>query len=104
MPARQPNLFTRHDTFFGVCQAIGDDFGFNPNYLRVLFGVAILWNPTAVFVTYLALGVVAMVSRWLFPTRPATRPAKAAPVLVTAATAQPGAPIVQEDAVFAKAA
>lgn len=57
------NLFTRDDTFFGVCEAIGEDFGFNSNWLRLVFGVALLWNPPAVAAAYLGLGVVVGFSR-----------------------------------------
>jgi len=31
------NLFRRRDTFFGICEAVGQDFGFNPLYLRLAF-------------------------------------------------------------------
>ena len=37
MHAAQPSLFRRPDTFFGVCEALGEDFGFNPIFLRVTF-------------------------------------------------------------------
>lgn len=57
----------RSDTFLGVCEAIGQDLGFNANWLRVLFGSLLLWNPAAVIGAYLGLGVVVAVSRWYFP-------------------------------------
>ena len=31
------SIIARDDTLLGVCQAIGEDFGFHPNFLRVLF-------------------------------------------------------------------
>lgn len=61
------NVFTRPDTLLGVCQAVGDDFGFNPLILRVAFGVPLVWNPAAMIAAYLVLGVIVMVSRLLFP-------------------------------------
>ena len=67
MQRSQPSLFTRHDTFFGVCEAIGQDFRFNANWLRLGFGVALLLSPLAALGVYLGLGVVIAVSRWLFP-------------------------------------
>ena len=67
MQASQPSLFSRDDTFFGVCEALGEDFGFNPLFLRVTFGVAVLWNPAVVLATYVALGVVVAATRLLFP-------------------------------------
>ena len=65
MQERQPTLFTRDDTFFGVCQALGEDFGFNPNYLRVALGVLLLFNPVAVIGGYAAAGVLVAFSRLL---------------------------------------
>ena len=31
------NLFTRDDTFFGICEGVGEDFGFNANWRRLAF-------------------------------------------------------------------
>lgn len=67
MQGSETNLFMRDDTFLGVCEAIGEDFGFNPLFLRVAFGVSVLWNPVAVLVAYLGLGVIVLASRLLFP-------------------------------------
>jgi phage shock protein C len=63
--ASQTALPLRDDTFLGVCQAIGEDFGFNPNWLRVPLAVALLWNPLAVFGVYAAAGLVVLASRLL---------------------------------------
>jgi phage shock protein PspC (stress-responsive transcriptional regulator) len=67
--ARKANLFTRGDTLFGVCQGLGEDLGFNPNWLRVTFAVLLLANPTMVVGTYAALAVVVFVSRVIAPDR-----------------------------------
>ena len=67
MPTHQPSLLARDDTFFGVCQAIGDDFGFNPNWLRVALPVLLFLNPTLTLAGYAAAGVVVFVSRWFYP-------------------------------------
>ena len=61
----QRNVFTRDDTMFGICQAIGEDFGFSPNWLRVGFAIALFFAPVSVIIAYFALGVVVMVSRLL---------------------------------------
>lgn len=61
------NVFTRDDTFFGVCQAIGEDLGFSPNWLRAAFGVMLIYSPVATVGAYLALGVVIMALRLLVP-------------------------------------
>ncbi len=67
MQSGQPNVLTRDDTFFGVCQALGEDFGFNPNYLRVALAVMLFVNPVAMLAGYAGAGVVVALSRWLVP-------------------------------------
>ena len=64
--ARTP-IFDRPEPIFGVCEAIGDDLGFNPNWLR--FGLApfIFGNPFATFAAYFAVGAVVLAVRLLFP-------------------------------------
>jgi phage shock protein PspC (stress-responsive transcriptional regulator) len=69
------NLITRDDTFLGVCEALGEDFRFNANWLRLAFGVSLLWNPMAVLGTYVGLGVIVALSRLISPN---PRPAAAA--------------------------
>ncbi len=61
------NLALRSDTFLGTCEAIGQDFGFSPNWLRVLLGVMVLWSPEASLLSYLALSVAVLASRLIFP-------------------------------------
>ena len=41
--------------------------GINPNYLRIAFGVGLMWNPVIVVAAYLALGVAVYVARALYP-------------------------------------
>lgn len=62
-------VFARADTLLGICEAIGQDFGFNPIFLRLAFGVSLLWNPLASLAVYGALGIAVMASRLLFPPR-----------------------------------
>lgn len=69
------NLFLRNDTILGVCEAIGQDFGFNPNWLRVAFCVPIYWNPAVVVGAYLVLGLVVAVTRFAIPDRRTQAPA-----------------------------
>lgn len=77
----QPNLLTRDDTFFGVCQGLGEDLGFHPNILRIAFGVALLWNPAVVIGAYAAAGAVVLATRLLVPNPPVPQaaPAEAEP-------------------------
>ena len=73
----QTSVFNREDTFFGVCQALGEDFGFHPNLLRLALAIALFWNPVAVLAGYAAVGVVIALTRWLVPNpRIASAPAE----------------------------
>lgn len=78
MSNAHPNLLTRDDTFFGVCEALGQDLGFNPIYLRAALGVLLLWNPVVVLVAYAGAAVVVLLSRLIFPTRHPTKAAEEA--------------------------
>ena len=79
MQASHENVFMRDDTFFGVCQAIGDDLGIHPNWLRFGLGVSLLISPTAVVATYVGPGVLVLTTRLIVPVRSRkARPAKVA--------------------------
>ncbi|HEY0113719.1 MAG TPA: PspC domain-containing protein [Allosphingosinicella sp.] len=78
MSVSRPSPFARPDTMLGICQALGDDFGFNPIFLRIALGVPVIWFPWQAIGAYLALGVLVLVSRFVFPSpRPAAAPAEA---------------------------
>ena len=69
----QPALPLRSHTILGVCEGIGEDFGFNPTLLRVPFAAIVLWSPMMAVGAYLGLGLVVLASRLLFPkAKPAT--------------------------------
>lgn len=74
-PAAPQNLF-------GICARIGEDFGFNPLWLRLAFAGLLILNPVAVIGAYFALGLVVLSSRMLFPNRKPAAPA--APVTLVA--------------------
>lgn len=57
----------RQEAMFGICRAVGEDFGFNPLWLRVAFGVGLLVNLEYVIGAYVALGVIVVLSRLLAP-------------------------------------
>lgn len=61
------SIVARDDTLLGVCFALGEDFGFNPVYLRVLLAVIVLWSLPAALGAYAALGTLVAVSRWIAP-------------------------------------
>jgi phage shock protein PspC (stress-responsive transcriptional regulator) len=63
----QVALPLRSHTILGVCEAIGEDFGFNPIFLRLPLATSVIWNPMIAFGTYFALGAVVLLSRLLFP-------------------------------------
>ncbi len=79
------NVFTRDDTFLGVCQALGEDFGFPPTLLRVALSIALFFNPVLVIGIYLGLGAIVLASRLLV-----RAPRRAAAPEVTAAVALRG--------------
>jgi phage shock protein C len=81
------NPLTRPDTLLGVCQAIGEDFGFNPIYLRVALALGLLWNPTAMFVAYFALGAAVLISRLIAPNPKSSKTVGAEASSVTGARA-----------------
>ena len=63
------NVFLRNDTILGTCQAIGDDFGFNANWLRVPLAASLLASPTGAIALYLGVSVVVLISRLAFRSR-----------------------------------
>lgn len=75
-------LYAREDTMLGVCEGLGQELGIHANWFRIALLLALFWNPTAVVVGYLAIGVALAAFRWVFPLRPATSTApSAAPAL-----------------------
>ena len=81
----QTALPLRAHTILGVCEAIGEDFGFSPNWLRIPFAASVLLSPTMAIAAYLALGGVVLASRLIFP----KAKAKAAAMSETAAQGVP---------------
>jgi phage shock protein C len=66
-PSETSNLLLRNDTILGTCEAIGRDFGFNPNFLRIPLAGAVLISPIAAFGIYFALGFAVLLSRLIAP-------------------------------------
>ena len=61
------------DSLFGVCQMIGEDFGFNPLFLRLAFLGLGFFNIPASVGAYALLGIGVATSRWLFPANPGSQ-------------------------------
>ena len=68
----QTPLPLRHDTILGVCEAIGQDFGFNPLWLRLAFVATIFVAPSAGLAAYLGLGLIVAATRYFAPNKPAS--------------------------------
>ena len=82
-----PDQPARNDNLFGVCAALGEDFGFNPIWLRLAFAVALLVDLEHVLLAYAALGLLVLVSRLAFRTPspvPVARPAATEPASIDA--------------------
>src|SRR3546814_14379306 len=75
------NLFRRRDTFFGICEAVGQDFGFNPLWLRLAFIAPLFFFPVQTFMAYFLLGGVVLAARLLFPARKAEAAPSALPAI-----------------------
>jgi len=71
----------RPHTILGVCEAIGEDFGFNPVLLRIPFAAGVLWSPSLTLAAYLGVGVLVLASRLLFPRTKAAAAHSAAPAV-----------------------
>ena len=76
----QVALPLRAHTILGVCEAIGEDFGFNPTFLRIPLAASVLYSPTYAIALYLALGLAVLASRLIFPKKKATIVEQAVPI------------------------
>lgn len=63
------NLLLRNDTFLGVCEGLGQDFGIHPNWLRIALALAFFLSPVGVVAAYLAIGTIVAISRFVYPDR-----------------------------------
>ncbi len=67
MTAETKPLAAPKDNLLGICNALGSDFGFNPLWLRLALGAVFVVQPVGVVVAYLALGLVVLAARLVFP-------------------------------------
>tara|TARA_B100000678_G_C17791086_1_gene334901 strand:- start:154 stop:453 length:300 start_codon:yes stop_codon:yes gene_type:complete len=73
-------LFKRSDTLFGVCEGMGQAFGFNANWLRIVLAVSMIWNPEVVLAAYAVMGFAVYAARIIVPMRgKSSVPAEARP-------------------------
>ena len=83
------NLLLRDDTFFGVCQGIGEDLGFNPNILRVAFAPLLFFTWQGAIALYVGLGLLVLTTRLIAPN----------PKAAAKTAAEPEAPALQTEMV-----
>lgn len=65
--AKPTPLPLRNDTILGVCEAIGQDFGFNPLWLRLAFIAPLFFQPVYTVSGYFLLGALMAATRYFYP-------------------------------------
>jgi phage shock protein PspC (stress-responsive transcriptional regulator) len=70
MQTVQPNVFARDHTIFGVCEALGEDLGFNPILLRIALSVGLFFSPIGALAVYTGLGLLVAFTRLVAPNPP----------------------------------
>ena len=78
------NLFLRDDTFFGVCEGLGEDLGIPSNLFRMTFALLFFYSPAAAVGGYAGLGLLVLLTRIVAP--------NPRPIARQAAQAEPVAP------------
>ena len=89
MQTEQHNLFTRPDTFFGVCEGLGEDLHIPPTLLRVALAGVLFFNPPAAIAAYVTGGAIVLSTRLLFPKPKAAVPQAAEAPVEMVAPAEP---------------
>ena len=81
MQTSQPSVLARDHTLLGVCEALGEDLGFNPVFLRIALAIGLFFSPAGALAVYAGLGILVAFTRFVAPNpRPADVPgADAAP-------------------------
>ena len=70
------------ENLFGICHALGETFGFNPLYLRLVLLIGVMVNPEAALGAYFAAGIAVTVAK--LATRSGSKRAAKAKMLVHA--------------------
>jgi len=73
---RKTSYFNRPDTMLGVCQAIGDDMGINPNWIRLAFAAGFFFFPWQSALAYVGLWGLSALLRKVWPDEVASTPAE----------------------------
>ena len=80
----QVALPLRSHTILGVCEAVGEEFGFNPVYLRIPFAASVIYSPMMALAAYLLLGIGVLTARLFLRDTRETKDACAAEVTAPA--------------------
>lgn len=81
----------KKDNLFGICNAVGEDLGFNPLWLRLVFASTFIFDPVVVITSYFALGAFILFAQIVFPRSKQAR--ASGEVVAFTAAAQPQAPV-----------
>ena len=63
----ETNQGYKPDTVLGLCEAVGNELGFNSTLLRIAFLPLLFFAPLVMIGAYLGLGLVVVASRLIFP-------------------------------------
>ena len=58
-PAKPP-ISSRSAPIFGVCEALGDDFGISANWFRAALAPLMIWQPVLTLVGYFAVAALVL--------------------------------------------
>lgn len=67
MQTAQPSVFARDHTILGVCEALGEDLGFNPVLLRIAFALGLFFSPLGAPAVYAGLAILVAFTRLVAP-------------------------------------
>ena len=79
MTTTKPPISKRAEPIFGVCEALGDDFGINPHWLRAALIPLLVWQSLWTLAGYALLGLIVLAARLILPD--VRKPAVAASVM-----------------------
>ena len=79
MQTAQPSVFARDHTILGVCEALGEDLGFNPVLLRIAFALGLFFSPLGAPALYAGLALLVAFTRLVAPNPKQTAPEAEAP-------------------------
>lgn len=67
MQTSQISVFARDHTLLGICEALGEDLGFNPVFLRIALSVGLFFSPLGALAVYAGLGLLVAFTRFVSP-------------------------------------